>query len=219
MNRFIIFISIFTLLVTSCKTDTKKVDEHIQEKKQTDSLTINDYKVLNSTLVHLVNPPLKGFKVEFGYNNYDWTNRGYPESEFNDLKFTEYLVNPTDTIGLRASPFLDQLKINKIENKDFKILAEKLLNDCPKTLKLDLNKINNTALNKLVAVDLKIQPKLNIGDKIITYSRIIYNENNDKGCFYFENYCAGLCGSGQLVFVEKENGIWKIKLKIIDWIS
>jgi len=84
---------------------------------------------------------------------------------------------------------------------------------------LTLHKFKNIGLRRLIPVDIKQKVKLKIGEKIITYSRIVYNQKKDKACFYFENKCSGLCGHATFVFVEKIDGIWIIKDELNDWIS
>lgn len=43
------------------------------------------------------------------------------------------------------------------------------------------------------------------------YSRIIFNNEMNKACFYFEFICGPLCGEGAIVLLKKVNGVWQIK--------
>jgi hypothetical protein len=86
-------------------------------------------------------------------------------------------------------------------------------------LKIEIDLITNVGLWRLIPVDKGQRIEREIGEKIITYSRIVYNSEKSKAVFYFQNNCSGLCGFREFVFVEKINGIWTIKKEIIDWIS
>ncbi|MDP2041320.1 MAG: hypothetical protein Q8S14_06320 [Algoriphagus sp.] len=54
---------------------------------------------------------------------------------------------------------------------------------------------------------------------ILTFSRIVFNENKTKACFYYKEYCGSDCGYGYMVFVERINGKWNLKAKSQLWIS
>ena len=53
----------------------------------------------------------------------------------------------------------------------------------------------------------------------LTFSRVVFDENGTKACYYYKEYCGPLCGYGYLVFVERTDGIWKLKEKHQLWIS
>jgi len=53
----------------------------------------------------------------------------------------------------------------------------------------------------------------------VTISKIGYNKNSTQAILTIGVIYAPLAGSGSLVFLEKENGIWKIKESIMTWIS
>jgi hypothetical protein len=43
----------------------------------------------------------------------------------------------------------------------------------------------------------------------VTFSKIAFSSQKDKAAVYTSFGCGGLCGSGQILFFEKLNGIWK----------
>jgi hypothetical protein len=50
-------------------------------------------------------------------------------------------------------------------------------------------------------------------------SRIIFNSNYDKACFYEESTCGGECGGGYLIFIENRNRVWYIIERKLLWVS
>jgi hypothetical protein len=82
---------IFFLLVTMSCTENK-----FQKETKTpisETITEDDYKIINSTLVHLVLMPLPNTIREFGYHNFDWKDRQIPDQLIRELFFTKYLVS------------------------------------------------------------------------------------------------------------------------------
>jgi len=53
----------------------------------------------------------------------------------------------------------------------------------------------------------------------LTFSRVVFNEDRTRACYYYEEYCGRLCGYGYLVFVERTKGTWKLVRKHQLWIS
>lgn len=54
---------------------------------------------------------------------------------------------------------------------------------------------------------------------ILTFSRVVFDENKTKACYYYKEYCGSDCGYGYMVFVERINGEWNLKAKSQLWIS
>jgi hypothetical protein len=50
-------------------------------------------------------------------------------------------------------------------------------------------------------------------------SRIGLDKNAIQALIYAGNICGGLCGSGQVFFLRKEGGAWKVKLSATTWVS
>lgn len=56
-----------------------------------------------------------------------------------------------------------------------------------------------------------------LGD--VTFSKIIFNEDETIACIYAEIICGQLCGAGNIYFIEKVNDKWVIILKKNLWVS
>lgn len=213
-------------LFFSCKNQNNKTDPVDIPKQESpivtlDSATNDDYLIINSSLVHLVNPGPPGFELSFGYDNFDYKKQdiNIPSDELDSLYFTPYLVTLKDSIKIRVEPYDQKDKTAKIKDADYKELVNQLFTHEFQATTIDLNRINNTSIYILKAIEPDENPKLEIGEKIISYSRIVYNADKTKASFYFENYCAGLCAIGQVVIMEKVDGIWKIKDTITNWVA
>lgn len=48
------------------------------------------------------------------------------------------------------------------------------------------------------------------GIGVISFSRIYFDEKGSKAILFYEFNCGPKCGSGEIVFLERENGKWKI---------
>ena len=191
-----------------------------QSEKQLDStVSDDDYKIINSTFVHLVSQAPLGFEAEFGYDNYTFKGKGFPEEHFRPVYFTRYLVSFNDSLAFSSKSSVTADTFSRLADEEFEALGQALVSESSQNARLDTALIQNTGLNRLVPMEIGQQVEREIGEKIITYSRIVYNAKKDKACFYFENNCSGLCGSATYVFVQKENGIWVVKEKLVDWVS
>jgi hypothetical protein len=51
------------------------------------------------------------------------------------------------------------------------------------------------------------------------FSRPGYDSSHDEAMLYVGHYCGGLCGTGHLYFLKKENGHWEVLSKQMLWIS
>tara|TARA_R110000796_G_scaffold77584_2_gene173192 strand:+ start:56183 stop:56905 length:723 start_codon:yes stop_codon:yes gene_type:complete len=91
-------------------------------------------------------------------------------------------------------------------------------------------RFDNLDKSKLVFFDLKkVKLKLNLvyeskssginADSSMSFSKVVFNDAFDRGCFYYTLNCGGLCGTGNLVFVEKIDGRWRIIQTVTVWIS
>ncbi len=227
MKRSIHLITVLLIgLFFGCKNQSNKTDPVDVPKQESpiailDSATNEDYMIINSTLVHLVNPGPPGFELSFGYDNFDYKKRDIhiPPDELDSLYFTPYLVTLKDSIKIRVEPYDQKDKTGKIKDADYSELVNQLFTDELQATKIDLDRINNTSIYILKAIEPAENPELEIGEKIISYSKIVYNANKTKASFYFENYCAGMCGIGQVVLMEKVNGIWEITETITNWVT
>ena len=203
------------------KSESPELIYNHSSQIQLDSLIIDDYQIINSTLVNIVVPPPPGVEMQFGYDNFDFKTQGkeIPEDIIDSIYFTPFLLTNNDSIGFRAKPFALEEDLKKIEDSSYINLGKKLIDNQQNWAKIDLTKIDNVGFYKLIELDPNETPDLEIGDKIISYSRIFYNKDKTKALFYFESYCSGLCGAGMIVLMEKEDEIWKIKSIINNWVS
>ena len=55
--------------------------------------------------------------------------------------------------------------------------------------------------------------------KTINISRISFNKTLTIGYFYYDIYCGEDCGWGDLIKIEKKNGIWEITDFLRSWVS
>lgn len=53
----------------------------------------------------------------------------------------------------------------------------------------------------------------------ISISRLVLNEEGNKGVLYYEFRCGELCGKGELLYIEKSNGRWHIYWSMRSWVS
>jgi hypothetical protein len=51
------------------------------------------------------------------------------------------------------------------------------------------------------------------------FSRPGYSPAHDESLVYVRHSCGGLCGTGHLYLLAKENGQWKVKNRLMLWIS
>lgn len=207
--------ALISYLAISCQNSSNNTASF---KKQ-DTISENDYLILNSTFVHLVVPAPEGAEREFGYDNYVDILHIFPDSMKKVIFFTPYLVSMNGSDFFRTDFFYKEERIEKIKDEEFKKLASLLFNNCPSTLKINPKRVQNIGMMRMVCVEPGTLPKREIGECIITYSRIVYNEPKDKACFYFEKSCSGLNGYGKLVFMMKKNDIWEIVDNVLFWVS
>lgn len=60
------------------------------------------------------------------------------------------------------------------------------------------------------------------GERVIgnvKFSRVAFNDDLTKGCFYYSFVCGGECGEGLMIFVKKVDNKWKIEGSRQLWIS
>ena len=180
-----------------------------------ETISSDDYKIINSTFPHLVITSPPGLKREFGYDNFNPKNKDIPKEYFRNVFFTNALVPLIDTTMFFNRPNESLIMEDTIIQK----LYNRLFTDKQSELIIKTDSITNTGLWKLKPVSKGQKIKMEIGERVITYSRIIYNTDKTKAVFYFQNYCSGLCGFGMFIVVEKVNGIWTITNEFIDWVS
>lgn len=166
------------------------------------------------------------------YERFDW------KSYQNELKeYEEYIRNrPVDTSNLivivhdtlvdyRKGKFLESIltesgfKHNFNVEPNWRSLAILLVDSLNTPKRLPISKITKTGKYHLVD-EKEFVPTKN--DRIIGYiqfSRVALNEQKNRACFIFTFNCGRLCGFGNMVFVKKMNGKWKIIGQRELWVS
>lgn len=213
-----ILFSLTALIFFSCNSSSIK--PRIEESKEitVENPSDDDYKIINSTFIHLVDPAPE-IEREFAYDNYLKSSRNIINENRNDIYFTQYLTSFSDKVTLSTKFKLSEEKLLELADSEFRSLGRKLISTKNKSIKLDTSMIQNIATYRLIPIEINQKVELEIGEKIITYSRIVYNQKKNKACFYFENDCSGQCGYAFFIFLEKTNGIWTIKDQLLDWIA
>jgi len=51
------------------------------------------------------------------------------------------------------------------------------------------------------------------------FSPVGYDSKGNEALVYLGHHCGGLCGTGHLVLLQKENGRWIVKNRVMLWIS
>ncbi len=184
MNIVILFFNAFVCLSCISNSANKKI-----ENFENDVIAIpsdEDYKIINSTFVHLSNPVPIGVEREFGYHNFINKNNDLPVEFITKVYFTQHLVGLNDSLSFRNKLYLSQNSIDKLNDIEFKNLSLQLISNKSKSIKLDISLILNVGLNKLIGVDVNQKINTEIGESIISYSRIIYDDKKEKACFFFK---------------------------------
>ena len=217
MYKILLFFSVLILLNCNSHSTEERIDE--SEDVIIELPSEDDYKIINSTFVHLVNPGSSEFDRKFGYDNYSKKGKNIPEEYINQIYITQYLVGISDSLAYNSNLTISEKSLSKLDDSEFRNLGTKLISCKALSIKLDTAIIQNIGFNRIIPIDINQKVQRKIGEKIITYSRIVYNQKKDKACFYFENNCSGLCGYATFVFVEKVDRIWVIMDELMDWIS
>lgn len=88
------------------------------------------------------------------------------------------------------------------------------------SIQFDLEAITNTGRYVLVDERAYFDKELR-GRKvgIVLMSRIAFNEDQERGVFYYSFLCGGECGHGSLYFIEKHAGVWEIVGSEMMWVA
>lgn len=57
------------------------------------------------------------------------------------------------------------------------------------------------------------------GIGVVSLSKVFLNEDKSKGLMYYEFTCGGLCGKGEILYIEEINHRWTIRKVMLIWIS
>jgi|GEM_PF-6989050 len=216
---FTLFSLSMVLLSIGCEMN--QIEKKNPPKKSESKAYEDDYLIINSIFYHLVFPKLKPFGESMEPPKYEVEDFGYHNHEYNidltynqDVYLIDYLIGMNDTLAISSL-----INPRGIDDSEYSILVLRLNYFAVESRKLVVNRITNTGFFKLNPLTKKEKLNSSTPKSSYAFSPIVYNKNYTKACFYFEDRCYGLCGHGELVLVEKVNGIWIIKDKIRTWIS
>jgi len=182
-----------------------------------DTISVDDYDILNSCFSAASSHPGNAYKVEEA--NFLEKNKYQYLPYLQDIYITKYLLAYKGTNGQKSRiRFTKDEVMSSLTNKEFTSLIERFYSGTIGDLKIDISKIKNTETYKLVPVEIDEKIRPDSGYTRITYSRILYNEMRDKACFYREN-CDHFYRWGEFLFLVKENGNWNEKQSITDFLE
>lgn len=98
-------------------------------------------------------------------------------------------------------------------------LALKLVDSNMNPNSINLNDITNTGRYE---VENSNNYKSVKGERVIgyvTFSRVAFNDDLTRGCFYYSFVCGGECGEGAMIFIKKMDNKWIIEGSRQLWIS
>ncbi|WKL46153.1 hypothetical protein Q1W71_14430 [Flavobacterium pectinovorum] len=100
-------------------------------------------------------------------------------------------------------------------SKDSLYLLEQ--NSNPEKLKIEkklINKLNNTTIEKI-----KIRRENKQRSRFYEMTIPVFSVDRQSAYVELDYHCGGLCGDGQVIFLKKINGKWKIIVQWQSWIS
>lgn len=181
-----------------------------------DSLTLaNNWKQRRDTLLN-------------EFNNFDWEQYKADSIEWNKL-----LINPKRDKRNLILLVYDSLTTNlnlttRLTEKGFRDnihledswrqLLLKLVEPSSSSEYLELEALTNVGDYQLRPVNYEAAEQ----DRIVAtllFSRVVFNKDETRACYYYQEYCGRLCGGGYLVFVERTDGTWKLRATHLLWIS
>ena len=132
------------------------------------------------------------------------------------LKVYDSLIVPNLdlTTRLTEAGFRDNIQLED----NWRQLLFKLIDTEPSSEHLKFEDFSNVGDYQLRPVNFEPTEQ----DRVVatlTFSRVVFNEDRTRACYYYMEYCGPLCGYGYLVFVERTEGTWKLKKKHQLWIS
>ena len=194
-----------------------------------------DSEMLFAGRVEIIIDPLDTFSLEDGhesekmdksrllkeYEEFDWTKY---KRDYNDyiesLELSEadsgLIVILADSLFDFPEKYLSQMN-NSLGVRKRLSEGSHLDSTWFSFFKNDLK--NEPSFLDLSKIDIKINLKYdsereNIdGESInalMSFSKVVFNQAHNRGCFYYSLSCGKLCGMSNLVFVEKTDGFWTI---------
>ena len=175
--------------------------------------------------------------IIFPFSIFAQTNDKYDKEEISVVnQFLDRLIdgerfrklnkNADDTLIIYFNPTLQSsLDKNPLFDRDYKTneLIKNLENNRLAKRVIDTVQIKNLQGIKIL---FESEPDYNtskyLSDKVIgnlDISRVSFNKEMTVGYFYYSVYCGEDCGWGDLIKIEKKNGVWEITKYISSWVS
>jgi len=229
MNKLLIAILAFTIYSCQTSVDRNKLDRDSQEiyNLALDNTTGSD------TIVryHLRIPPLPPRLPNA--DKYDSDERlqfnKWQESLKKILDTAELFVVVNHKIDTLSNSHIESIRETISTNKNnpqYKMNGDTSFNEAVRELcnnRLPFDTIDATKLRtkfnyRICTVRTFPQDKVRqIGT--VSFSKIAFSNNKSKAAVYTSFICGNLCGSGQILFFEKVNGVWKYIRTWDMWVS
>jgi len=237
MRYFITILTIIILyLLTGCFAKEKKDSEN---KRSQTYIEREEIKIINLTFLELIGtdwyyeqpqippPPLGSNSTKedsIRYQNEFEKNIKENENRILDTSRLVVIFNDTLIVYFQPERLIRILKpesflVNFSVDTSYISILRKLITQNV-TRPINLLDITNRGKYELVAPsdESLLNGKFRkIGR--VRYSRVEFNEQMDKACFYFDFYYGPRWAYGEIVFMEKQNGIWTIIGHREMWIS
>lgn len=229
MNKLLI--SVLTLLIYSCKTsvDRHKLDPDSQDvyNLALDRTTGSDTFVRYHLKIPPIMPKLPDDKKVDSLERLQflqWQDR--LRSILDTAELFVIVNHKIDTLAKSdISNILETITSNK-NNLDYKMDRDTSFNEALRELcnnKLSFDTIDVTKLK--TRFNFKIYSDRYFPDDDVRrigkvrFSKIAFSNQKDKAAIYTSFICGRLCGTGQILFFKKVNGIWKYVRTWEMWVS
>lgn len=229
MNKLLI--TILTLSIFSCNISVDR-NELDQDSQEIYNLSL-DITTGSDTIVryHLRIPPLPPQLPNA--DKYDSVERmqftKWQDSLKKILDTAELFVvvnHKIDTLSNSDIASIQETLSSNKNNLEYKMSGDTSFNEAIRELcnnKLTFDTIDATKLRTQFKYKIYTDrefPK----DKVrqigtVSFSKVAYSSDRKKSAVYTSFICGGLCGSGQIIFFEKLNGVWKYIKSWDMWVS
>jgi hypothetical protein len=151
-------------------------------------------------------------------------NESFKDQIRNDLiRFKKDSTTITIVLNDTIHPLFNEDKL-KFQSKYPLSFEHSDENSFARGYKIDLNAYNLNSVFKLVLASAynnnrNLEPSFEIVLKELSFSRIVFNKERNRGILTCEYVCGTLCGNGYRVFIKKLKGKWHIDYIDHSWIA
>ncbi|MFC2185704.1 hypothetical protein ACFCT7_00210 [Fulvivirgaceae bacterium LMO-SS25] len=166
------------------------------------------------------------------YEKFDWVNYFKEVEEFeyklNNRKLDSsrlVIVVSDSLITINRNSLLNSILTEKGFNENFEVdptwrsLAIKLVDSTSHSRKFDLSKITEAGRYNIENDEDYEKKEIERVIGAVRFSRVAFDDEFNRGCFYYSFVCGGECGEGVIVFIRKVKGKWIIEGIRQLWIS